>query len=181
MSWSEFGLRAAVGGCVALAIAASALAEAPSAAVAAFDRFIATGSPICVNRPSAACVDAGWTYADANADGELSLAEMVAVKSALAAWAIWREQRLSARERGGIALGLWIVEMVGLDNLFRGYDADRSGALSRAEFLADVRLDSRPLAEVLSDPAAVDRAALGARVEALAPLVEDLLADGKTE
>ena len=102
-------------------------------------------------------------------------------RSALAAWAIWREQRLSARERGGIALGLWIVEMVGLDNLFRGYDADRSGALSRAEFLADVRLDLRPLAEVLSDPAAVDRVALGARVEALAPLVEDLLADGKTE
>jgi hypothetical protein len=103
---------------------------------------------------------------------------MMAVKSTLSAWAIWSEQRLSARERGGIALGLWIVELVGLDDLFRSYDTDRSGALSRAEFLADVRLDSRPLGEVLSDPEAVDRKALGARVDALAPLVEGLLADG---
>lgn len=179
MSWSKAGSRAlgALSGGVALMIAATALAEGPSPAVAAFDRFVATSSPVCVSRPSAACVDAGWIYADANADDQLSLAEMMAVKSTLSAWAIWREQRLSARERGGIALGLWIVGMVGLDDLFRSYDTDQNGALSRAEFLADVRLDSRPLGEVLSDPEAVDRKALEARVEALAPLVEGLLAD----
>jgi hypothetical protein len=180
MSWSEAGSQVlgAISGGVALMIAATGVAEGPSPAVAAFDRFVATSSPTCVSRPSAACVEAGWTYADANADDQLSLVEMMAVKSTLSAWAIWSEQRLSARERGGIALGLWIVELVGLDDLFRSYDTDRSGALSRAEFLADVRLDSRPLGEVLSDPEAVDRKALGARVDALAPLVEGLLADG---
>ena len=156
----------------------TAAAASPSAAVAAFERFIGTSAPICSRQPSAACVEVGWSFTDADRSGELSLREFEAVKTALSNWTIWRDDNVNAREQSSIALGLWVIEMIGLDTLFHSYDEDHSGGLSRAELLVDVRLDERPLGTVLGDPDSVDMKAMAARVEAMAALIEGLLSQG---
>ena len=95
----------------------TAAAASPSAAVAAFERFIGTSAPICSRQPSAACVEVGWSFTDADRSGELSLREFEAVRTALSNWTIWRDDNLNAREQSSIALGLWVIEMIGLDTL----------------------------------------------------------------
>jgi hypothetical protein len=42
--------------------------------------------------------------------------------------------------------------------------------------LTDVRLDSRPLGQVLTDPKAVDRQAVAKRLGALSPVVDGMVA-----
>ena len=90
-------------------------------------------------------------------------------------WFAWRQASLTKRERSALALGLFVADSVGLENLLAGFDADGDGQLTRAELLADVRLDQRPLGEILSDPTAVDRDAVARRLGAAAPFLGALL------
>ena len=71
---------------------------------------------------------------------------------------------LTEPERSGIALGFLIVDSIGLERLHAIYDTDQDGLVSRSELLADVRLDQRPLGQVLLDPAAVDHRAVARRL-----------------
>ena len=139
----------------------AATAEPP---IVAFDRFVHESNPICQSRRATECVDRAWRFADADFDQGLSLDELEALRADLEVWAIWRQADLAEHERSGIALGLWLVDSIGLEYLHTAYDADGNGLISRSELLADVRLDERPIAAVLVDPAAVDHAAIARRL-----------------
>lgn len=159
----------------AVALTLPAAAPAPSPKAMAFDRFVTTNAPVCLHQPAQRCVDAGFGFADADRDGKLSLPELRAVRADLDSWLAWRGPALQARERGAVLFGAQLVDAVGLDRLLDSYDEDRDGLVSRAELLADVRLDERPLAAVLADEKAVDRRALQRRLGALAPAVDGML------
>ncbi|MEO3435499.1 hypothetical protein [Inquilinus sp. CAU 1745] len=144
----------------------------PTGAVAELDSFIGTTGILCESAPSALCVDSAIAFADRDGDAHLSTEELSDVKSAVQDWASWPGNPASQRERGMILLGLSMIETAGLDNLIAGMDTDGDGLVSRAELLADVQLDERPLGEVLLDPEAVDRRAIGRRFGMLAPMID---------
>lgn len=162
---------------LAPAAAAESQTVAATPAVLAFEQFIRASAPVCERMPAAACIDAGWGFADANRDDRLSLAELTEVRDTLVAWTGWRGESLHRRERAAIAVGLLLIDSIGLETLVASYNSDADGALSRKELLADVTLDERPLGEVLLDDKAVDRAAVAQRLGSLSPMLEGLLAD----
>jgi len=142
---------------------------APSDAAVALDGLIGRATATCRDGPAPACIDLAWTFADGNGDEALDLAEVRALRATVAAWAAWKGAALPEQTRAGLALALWAADSVGLDKLVAAYDADGDGRLDRAEALADLRLDDRPLRALLADPAALDRAALQRRLNALLP------------
>jgi hypothetical protein len=146
----------------------------PGRAVLEVDRFVAASGPVCLDRPAAACVEKGFAFADRNEDQGLSVVELEEVRDELRAWAQWRADDLYPTERSLLALGFVVVEGVGIERLHALYDQDTDGLVDRAELLADVRLDERPLGEVLLDPEAVDRAAIAARLGLPPALLERL-------
>lgn len=154
--------------------AASEPAATPRA-VMAFEHFIRRSASLCRTSPSFDCFARGWGFADRDGDGALALEELAAIRGELLQWTEWRGESLRGGERLGISTGIWIVDSVGLTTLFTGFDADGSGGLSREELLADVRLDERPLGEVLLDPEAVDRRAIAGRLGKLSPMLDALL------
>ena len=147
----------------------------PTPAAQSFEQFLIASSPVCLNEPSAHCVDIGWRFADTDHDGTLSFAEIQVVRGALRDWLAWKWPELSAKDRTNITLGLMVVDIIGLDKLFTGLNTAGNGKLSRAELLADVTLDNRPLGPVLQDPDAVDRKALAQRLGRVAPIVQSML------
>jgi hypothetical protein len=154
--------------------AATSQAAAPEPPIVAFDRFIADSNPVCQFGRAEDCVDLAWRFTDADRNQGLSLDELHAIRTDVEVWAIWRQADLAAHERSGIAMGLWLVDMVGLEYLHAAYDTDGDGLISRIELLADVRLDERPIGAVLLDPQAVNHAAIGRRL-GLPPSVLDRL------
>jgi hypothetical protein len=150
---------------------ARAAAEPP---ILAFDRFVTESNPVCQFRRATECVDLAWRFADADANQGLSLDELEALRAELEVWAIWRQAELAEQERSGIALGLWLVDSVGLEYLHAAYDEDGDGLISRSELLADVRLDERPIGTVLLDPTAVDHAAIARRLGVPPTILERL-------
>jgi hypothetical protein len=142
--------------------------------VLGFDRFVAASTPVCLHRPAAACVEVGWAFADRDADQGLSVVELEEVRDRLRAWTHWRADDLHATERSLLALGFLVVDGLGIERLHGLYDQDGDGLVDRDELLADVRLDERPLGEVLLDREAVDRAAIAARL-GLPPIVLERL------
>jgi hypothetical protein len=149
-------------------------APGPGRAVLEVDRFVAESGPVCLHERAAACVDVGWTFADRNEDQGLSVVELAEVRDELREWAQWRADDLHPVERSLLVLGFVVVEGVGIERLHALYDADADGLVDRNELLADVRLDDRPLGEVLLDPEAVDRAAMAARLGLPPALLERL-------
>lgn len=129
-----------------------------------FDRFMRASRPICLERPAEHCVALAWRFADADGDQGLSALELAAIRAAFEQWAVRYWDDLTQPERSGIALGFLIVDSIGLERLHAIYDTDRDGLVSRSELLADVRLDQRPLGQVLLDPAAVDHRAVARRL-----------------
>jgi hypothetical protein len=166
--------RALLSAGLAVLAASTAPAATPEPPIVAFDRFIAESDPVCRSGRAVDCVDRAWRVADADGDQGLSLDELEALRADVEVWAIWRQADLAAHERSGIAMGLWLVDAVGLDYLHAVYDADADGLISRSELLADVHLDERPIGAVLLDPEAVDHAAIGRRL-GLPPSVLDRL------
>ena len=146
----------------------------PGRDVLAFDRFVAASGPVCLYLPAAACVETGWAFADRDEDQGLSLVELAEVRDELRAWTRWRDGDLHGVERSLLALGFVVVDGLGLERLHAVFDQDGDGLVDRDELLADVRLDERPLGEVLLDREAVDRAAIAARLGLPPMLLERL-------
>jgi hypothetical protein len=113
-----------------------------------------------------------WDFADGDGDRALSVAELAAIRTELERWALRHRDRLAPAELSGLALGLLLVDSIGLERLHALYDRDADGLISRSELLADVRLDRRPLPETLLDPAAVDRVAIARRLGVPPALLE---------
>jgi hypothetical protein len=130
--------------------------------------------PVCSQQPAPACVALAWGFADSDGDEALSVAELAAIRAELESWALRHRDQLTPPEVSGLALGLLLVDSLGLERLHALYDSDADGAVSRSELLADVQLDQRPLAETLLDPAAVDRRAIARRL-GLPPALLDRL------
>jgi hypothetical protein len=139
-------------------------AEDDDGSAVAFDRFMRASRPICLEQPAEHCVALAWRFADADGDQGLSVVELASIRSAFEQWALRHRDDLTRPERSGVALGFLIVDSIGLERLHAIYDTDQDGLVSRKELLADVRLDQRPLGEVLLDPAAVDHRAVARRV-----------------
>jgi hypothetical protein len=169
-------------GLLLLAIATRGGASAETAAAVpgpgrdllAFDRFVAASAPVCLHGPAAACVEVGWAFANRDDDQGLSVVELEEVRDELRDWARWRADDLHPTERSLLALGFVVVDGLGIERLHGLYDQDGDGLVDRDELLADVRLDERPLGEVLLDREAVDRAAVAARL-GLPPMVLERL------
>lgn len=146
----------------------------PQRQVLVFDRFVGSSAAVCQYQPAAACIEAGWLFADQDGDGGLTVAELQDVRNGLRAWAVWRADDLTATERSAFALGFLVVDGLGVERLHGLYDVDRDGLVDRDELLADLRLDERPLGETLLDGEALDRAALAARLGVPAALLDRL-------
>jgi hypothetical protein len=171
-------LRLAGMTCLAAALTATVVAAQtapPTAAAQAFERFLRSSAPICIGQPSPVCVAEGWDYADIDSDGGLSIQELAVVERAVRDWYDWRADDIPGRDRLLMALGLWVLGQVGLENLAASYDADGDGLIAREELLADVRLDDRPLGQVLRDTDAVNRGAIARRLGAFAPVLGTFL------
>src|SRR3546814_10279771 len=67
-------------------------------------------------------------------------------------------------------MGIWVVDSAGLPGLLTSYDANGDDRLTKAELLADVKLDDRPLGKVLTDERAVDRKRFSQRLGPLSKL-----------
>ena len=102
------------------------------------------------------------------------MAEVQTIETQIDGWAKSNAQRLPPEERQKLIVGLLVVQTVGPDQLFASYDTDRDDTLSLAEVTADIRLDKRPLPEILGDPSAIDGNALAARAGSAAPLLKQL-------
>jgi hypothetical protein len=158
---------------------AAEIRPGPQRQVLVFDRFVGSSAAVCLYQPAAECVDAAWLFADQDGDHGLSVAELQEVRDGLRAWAVWRTDDLTATERSLLALGFLVVDGLGVQRLHALYDVDQDGLVDRDELLADVRLDERPLGEVLLDGEALDRAALAARLGVPPALIDRLRADGQ--
>jgi hypothetical protein len=159
---------------LAVALAAPMARGATPATGESLDQFLSRSVPMCMKAPAVRCVDQGFAFADADQDGKLSPAEVRAAQAQLDRWARGNARRLPPAERERLIMGLLVVQAVGPDQLFVSYDADGDGLLTRAEVTADIRLDQRPLPELLSDPAAIDWDGLAARAGDAAPLLKKL-------
>ncbi len=138
------------------------------------DRLITGIGPLCLKAPAAQCVDQGFAYADRDRNGRLSLQEAKTVEGEVSAWTKANASKLPPEERQRLVTGLVVFQTVGTDNLFASYDSNGDGALTKDEVLADVKLDKRPLPQVLSDPASVNWDRLAARAGSAAPLLKRL-------
>jgi hypothetical protein len=156
------------------ALAASSVWSATATDGESLDQFLSRSVPLCMKAPAVRCIDQGFAFADADGNGKLSPDEVRATQALLDRWAKTNARRLPKAERERLIMGLMIVQAVGPNQLFASYDADRDGLLTREEVTADIRLDRRPLPEILSDPAAIDWNGLAARAGDAAPLLKRL-------
>ena len=88
---------------------------------------------------------------------------------------------MPATQRTGVPIGLLVVDTIGIPNIFAGLNTSGTGKLTKAELVRDIKLDQRPLGAVLSDPKAVDRKAIAARVGRFAPIVNSMLGGEEKE
>jgi EF hand domain-containing protein len=160
----------ALGGVLSAAAGATTAVPDP----ASLDRFLATNVPFCMKAPAVQCIDQGFSFADRDQDGQLSLTEVQAIQGEVAGWAKSNGRRLPPAERDKLIVGLLLIQTVGPQQLFASYDGNRDGALTREELTADIRLDKRPLPEILSDPSSIDWNGLAARAGDAAPLLKKL-------
>lgn len=138
------------------------------------DQFLQTTAPFCMKAPAIQCIDRGFAFADADRNRRLSLAEVKATQLQVNGWAKANGRNLPAAEREKLIMGLLVLQTVGPEQLFQSYDTDRDGQLTRDELTVDVKLDKRPLPEILSDPSSVDWDALAARAGQAAPFLKKL-------
>ena len=153
---------------------AAASRHDPTADIEAFDRFLASTSPICEHQSAILCVDSAWRFADRDRNRNLSLGELTQIRDGLRAWMTWKKNEIPLAQRRMVQFGLMLVDGIGLPNLVESYDANGDGAVSRTELLSDVRLDERPLGQILLDANAVDWEALKRRLGPIAGALSGL-------
>ncbi|MFW5835001.1 MAG: hypothetical protein ACOCYE_12985, partial [Pseudomonadota bacterium] len=146
-----------------LCLAILVLTTPPAFASTPFDSVARQIGPLCATAPATSCFDAAFTAVDADGDGHLDLGEVQRAEAAFRTWTSANWEALPTADRTGIALGLLVLDGVGLEALFRSYDADGDGRLTPAELQADIDLDERPLPELVAEGDAVDWAGVARR------------------
>lgn len=148
-----------------------ALPAAAQPAAERFDSFMRTAAAPCSVAPARICIDAAWGFADRDGDGQVSAAELEAVKNELGVWAEWKKPSMGQSDRASLAIGQMMVRSVKPEQLVQGFDSDGDGSLSQAELTQDLTLDDRPLPEILQDRDSVDWPAVQKRLGSIAPLI----------
>jgi hypothetical protein len=151
-----------------VASASTARAAPDDAAVSRFDRLADELVGLCVHAAATRCFETAFDLVDADGDDRLTRAELDALRRDANAWFVAERDGLTVNEQTAVALGLATLNTAGVDRLVAAYDADGDGALDREEVTADVRLDERPLPQLVRDGAAVDWEAVRGRLGALA-------------
>jgi hypothetical protein len=155
----------------------AATTPAPPGA-AEVESFLGQSTPVCTSRPAAQCVDRFFAASATDKRG-LTAADVVKLRQNIGAWYQWRSEGLAAQERAVFGLGLMFADSLGPDRVHGAFDSNRDGFVSKAELLADVKLDQRPLGQVLADPKAVDRQGLAQRLGLPVQLLNSVFAAGK--
>lgn len=140
-------------------IATAALAD--SFSEADFRNFIRLTKNVCLVGKAERCLDLVWTYVDGDLDGQISVAEATAFLDAMEKWN--KIGGSGVKTRATVTAGLAASDLVGIERIFAKYDMDGDGMLSREEATADVTIDDRRLAEIMSDENAIDRDGLSER------------------
>lgn len=140
----------------------------------AFDEMVKTGGWLCEEAPAEECIDHGWSYGDQNGDGQLDRTELKGLRSDMNAWAEWKADDLSGKDRTKLSIARSIANSLDLDDLIQSYDEDDSGTITRNELLADIQVDQRPLPDILKDKQATDWQAIGERLGPFGSLVGSL-------
>ena len=170
-------LRALAAILVLHSVVPAATTPAPPGA-AEVESFLGQSTAVCTSRPAAQCVDLFFAASASDRRG-LTAADVVRLRQNVGAWYQWRSEALAGQERAAFGLGLMFADSLGADRLHGAFDSNRDGFVSKAELLADVKLDQRPLGQVLADPGAVDRQALAQRLGLPVQLLNSVFAAGK--
>jgi len=158
----------------ALLLLLATRAEGATPVERSLDGFLASAVPICMKAPAVQCVDRGFAFADRDRNRRLSLAEAKRTQAEVNRWTKANARKLPPQEREKLVMGLLVLQTVGPEQVFKSYDADGDGELTREELTADIRLDRRPLPEILTDPSAIDWDSLTARAGEAGPLLRRL-------
>jgi hypothetical protein len=142
--------------------------------VDAVQAFVNDAAAPCQTKPAQTCIDAAWRFAAASPQQGLSLQDVQTLRQRLGGWYAVRQGSLQPQERGSIGLGLLMADSLGIPRVHAAFDTNRDGRVSQQELLADVKLDKRPLGDVMKDPNAVDRQGLSRRLGLPPALLEGL-------
>lgn len=130
----------------------------------ALQAFIDRATGPCESKAAQSCVDLGMRFAAVKPKDGLTLADLQNLRKRLGTWYQWHQSELPMQTRASFAIGLMMADGMGLERLHAAFDTDGDGKVTEKELLANVKLDRRPLGEVLADPKAVDRAGLAQRL-----------------
>jgi hypothetical protein len=165
-----------------LASGATALAEGTATTsgsqtftAEAVAEFVRDAAPVCAAQPAADCVAIGWSFADRDGDGAIGLDEANALRDGVQTWFLGARDALPKRTTTGVAVSLLALQVVGTDTVHGNYDEDGDGRVTRAEALADITLDDRPLPVLLRDRDAVDWDSLLGRLGAGGLVLGDVI------
>lgn len=159
-------------GLLAATLTGRAATNDPAAVFAALMR---AGRTVCPNAPAPTCLNHLWTRADRDGNEVLQLSEAQDLRRAARAWVEQPDNDARETERNLVWVGLLILKHAELANVFASLDTDADGVLARGEAFADIRLDQRPMPELLEDPSAVDWQRFAGRFGKVSFLITDLL------
>jgi len=157
--------RWANGMVVIVFLATSQVVVAQDREINAVNGLIQGAVDACTLAPAQACVDMGWSFAGLSPDDGLDASDLVEVRRVLGVWFEATQSFLPPRARTLVGLSMLLFDGRGPDRLIAGFDSDGDGTVSQTELLVDVRLDERPMSELIVDPDAVDRESLAQRLE----------------
>ncbi len=141
-----------------------------------FESFLSAASRLCLHRPAATCLDSWFRFVDRDDDGALSRSEFAHFHTQWRRWGETHLERLPSPDRQLLATLLLAYNWLGVGYLFDAYDEDRNRRIDRSEAFSDLKLDRRPLPQLLQDPDAIDEAALERHFGPVAPVLRELLA-----
>ncbi len=143
--------------------------------IEAVNGLITGAADACTRQPAQACVDLGWAFAGLSPDDGLTAADLAEVRNVVGVWFQASQAILPPRARTLVGLGMLLFDGRGPDRLIAGFDANGDARVDQSELLADVRLDDRPMSQLILDPDAVDRASLAQRLELPPGLLQGVL------
>ena len=110
----------------------------------------------CERAPSVVCTNRAAALFDDNGDGGIDRSEFDNGRRQMVAEARKKQSVLTVEEIGTVAIAAAVLDNVGVDEIFNGFDENKDNRIDRAEMFADFRLDARPFGELVTDPEAVD-------------------------
>ena len=126
-----------------------------------FKTFITRTKEVCLVGKADRCIDLIWAHLDGDLDGQVSVAEATTFLNAMEEWN--KVSGSSVKTRATVTAGLAASDLLGVERIFAKYDTDGDAMLSREEATADVAIDDRRIAEIMSDESAIDRDGLSDR------------------